>query len=199
MMIVITKPLLMISLLILFLEETRSIRTSLKIKIILAITLSWFGDVLLMLDLNPNFFILGLASFLIAHIAYIAANVSHGDVDSDKSILVKWMVWITASVYGLAMIWTLWPGLGDLMIPVIIYTVVILAMILTAFSRKVYYISWIYVLIGAVLFVISDSILAYNKFVSELVLGRLLVMSTYILAQYLLIRGYWEQLNVHNR
>lgn len=189
----------MISLLILFLEETRSIRTSLKIKIILAITLSWFGDVLLMLDLNPNFFILGLASFLIAHIAYIAANVSHGDVDSDKSILVKWMVWITASVYGLAMIWTLWPGLGDLMIPVIIYTVVILAMILTAFSRKVYYISWIYVLIGAVLFVISDSILAYNKFVSELVLGRLLVMSTYILAQYLLIRGYWEQLNVHNR
>ena len=153
----ITKPLLMISILIWFLMETGSIKHNLKTKIILAVIFSWFGDIFLMLDLNANFFILGLGSFLAAHIAYISANVTPGGVDSNKSGGIKLLVWIIALAYGIGMIRIVWPGLEDLKLPVILYTVVILAMILTAFNRKVYYTSWIYVLTGAVLFIASDS------------------------------------------
>jgi uncharacterized membrane protein YhhN len=190
----ITKPLLMISIMIWFIIETGSIKHNLKTKIILAIIFSWFGDMFLMLDLNANFFILGLGSFLAAHIAYISVNVTPGGIDSNKSGGIKLLVWIIALAYGMGMIWILWPGLEDLKLPVILYTAVIMAMTLTAFHRKVYYTSWVYVLIGAVLFVASDSMLAYDKFVAELPVGRVLVMSSYILAQYFLIKGYISQL-----
>jgi len=45
---------------------------------------------------------------------------------------------------------------------------------------------------GAILFVISDGVIAVNKFAFEVPGERILVMSTYIAAQYLIIRGLLE-------
>ncbi|MBK6978454.1 MAG: hypothetical protein IPH28_16255 [Cytophagaceae bacterium] len=44
--------------------------------------------------------------------------------------------------------------------------------------------------LGAILFIISDSLIAYSKFVTEIPLNSLWVMSTYGFAQYLILQGF---------
>ena len=82
-----------------------------------------------------------------------------------------------------------------MMIPVIIYTVVILAMLTGAINRlkKVIALSYWLVLSGAILFLISDSALAINKFGHPFPGSSVLIMTTYLLAQYLIITGYIRQ------
>jgi uncharacterized membrane protein YhhN len=46
-----------------------------------------------------------------------------------------------------------------------------------------------YILIGAVLFVSSDSLVAFNKFYHPLVLSSFIIMITYLIAQYLIVSG----------
>src|SRR6476620_10950282 len=68
----ISKPLLMPLLLVFFIFQTKIFASSLKNWTILALLFSWTGDVLLMFEsANSNFFIFGLAAFLIAHVFYI--------------------------------------------------------------------------------------------------------------------------------
>ena len=69
-------------------------------------------------------------------------------------------------------------------IPVIIYGLVISAMLYFAVrtSNK-------NLILGAVLFVISDSILSINLFVKETIILSLLVMVTYVAAQWFLVKG----------
>ena len=81
----------------------------------------------------------------------------------------------------------MWPGLGDLMIPVTIYTTIIMIMAITALFRKANGASL--VLIGAMFFVASDSLLALNKFYQPFVAAGFWTMLTYILAQYFIITG----------
>jgi uncharacterized membrane protein YhhN len=80
-------------------------------------------------------------------------------------------------------------------IPVIIYAVVILTMLAGAINRieKVNRQSCIMVLAGAILFVISDSAIAVNKFSYQFESSEIVVMSTYVLAQFLIIKGYIRQ------
>lgn len=52
------------------------------------------------------------------------------------------------------------------------------------------WIGW-YTFVGAVLFVVSDSMIAWNKFATEIKNERVLVMSTYILAQFLIVQGFF--------
>jgi uncharacterized membrane protein YhhN len=82
------------------------------------------------------------------------------------------------------------PNLGDLTIPVFIYALVSLqcyCLLLKAFwcgrNRQ------IGILIGAVLFVSSDSLVAFNKFYNPLVLSSFIIMITYLIAQYLIVSG----------
>ena len=77
-------------------------------------------------------------------------------------------------------------------LPVILYTIVILAMLAGAINRieKVKKVSYSLVLAGAILFVISDSVIAYNKFVHQFDTSGIVIMSTYVSAQYLIVAGY---------
>ena len=83
-----------------------------------------------------------------------------------------------------------------MMIPVSIYTIVILTMVTGAINRlqKVNSVSYWLVLTGAILFLISDSALAINKFGHPFAKSSVVIMSTYLLAQYLIITGYIRQL-----
>ena len=78
-----------------------------------------------------------------------------------------------------------------MLIPVMIYMIVILAMATSAFVRKgiVNKYSYNFVFIGAIFFMISDSILALNKFYEAIPLANILIMTTYALAQYLIVIG----------
>ena len=89
------------------------------------------------------------------------------------------------------MIFTLFPKLGPLKIPVLVYAIVITIMLYFAFKGSL---KWNNnagnsVLLGALFFVSSDSILAFNKFYSPIPLNSFLIMATYIAAQYFIVNG----------
>jgi uncharacterized membrane protein YhhN len=46
-----------------------------------------------------------------------------------------------------------------------------------------------YILIGAIVFVSSDSILAFNKFYAPITHASFFIMVTYCMAQYLIVKG----------
>jgi uncharacterized membrane protein YhhN len=83
------------------------------------------------------------------------------------------------------------PNLNDLLFPVILYTIVIIAMAIFAVRRKGRTIdkSFIMVYSGALLFIMSDAMIAIDKFLNPLVQARLLIMATYIAAQLLIVKG----------
>ena len=187
------KPALMLSLGIYFYQQSNNLQQTRTDKFILAaIFFSWLGDVLLMFD---GKFILGLASFLIAHIFYIvvfwADNKGLVFLKKDR---IAFALLIFA--YGLGLIGYLLPYLGSLAIPVTVYAATILIMLLTALNRwkNVGTESFQWVFAGAILFVISDSLLAVNKFATALPMANLSIMLTYGLGQYLIVRGYLKNM-----
>ncbi|MEO5787784.1 lysoplasmalogenase [Gelidibacter sp.] len=102
---------------------------------------------------------------------------------------------IVLTFYAFGLFYLLKNNLGDLLIPVVFYILVILLMIISAFLRqkKVSQKSFIFVFIGAILFVISDSILALNKFYMPLPFSSISIMLTYGLAQFFIVLGLLKQ------
>lgn len=149
-----------------------------------AIVFSAGGDVIL--DLNfPGAFIAGLVSFLIAHLWYIGLfgmDVAFGQI--------RWLYTLPAVAYPAAMAVFLWPYLGVMKIPVAFYVTVIATMLVFALNRKS---AGGMVICGAVFFVISDSVLALNKFYAAHPAAHYAIMATYYLAQYLIVSGILKE------
>jgi uncharacterized membrane protein YhhN len=85
----------------------------------------------------------------------------------------------------------LFPVLGGLQFPVIVYATAIILMVINAifrFGRTNAKSFWL-VLSGSILFMVSDSILALNKFLGEIEFAGILIMLTYIVAQFLIVEG----------
>ncbi len=89
------------------------------------------------------------------------------------------------------MVVVLYPTLGGLRMPVMLYALVITVMALQALFRFGYTSTKSFALIfcGAICFMISDSLLAINKFLQPVPMASLCIMATYILAQYLIVEG----------
>jgi alkylglycerol monooxygenase len=145
-----------------------------------ALACSIAGDVWLMF---PGYFIQGLASFLIAHLFYIALFKQGTPWFPNKTAL------LICFAYGAAMYAYLLPHLdAALQIPVAVYVLFIALMGAQAISR-----AWLqktassrWVATGALLFMASDSLLAINLFVAPLMLSPLWILSTYFAAQWLI-------------
>jgi uncharacterized membrane protein YhhN len=92
---------------------------------------------------------------------------------------------------GTGLITILYPSLGGLQIPVMIYAVVLMIMVIAAMQRygKTTAASYGRVLSGAILFMISDSMLAINKFLHPFFMASAAIMITYIAAQYFIVQG----------
>jgi uncharacterized membrane protein YhhN len=157
-----------------------------------ALTFSWFGDIILLFaDRDEMYFIIGLIAFLLSHITYILLFNKQIKPKNTKNKAVFWMGVTAIIMYLIVMIAMLLPSLGDLTIPVFVYALVISTMLLFAFKGFLIWktpANW-YILTGAVIFVSSDSILAFNKFYKPLVLSSFLIMLTYLVAQYLIVSG----------
>lgn len=157
-----------------------------KILILIGLVFCLGGDVFLMLP--AKYFIIGLVSFLIGHICYIAAFVIDGGF-----LLSLWLLPIL--VYGAFIYWLLHPHLGKMRGPVIAYVVIILTM---AWQALAHWSLWqttsaLLAAVGAVTFVISDSALALDRFRKKFRSARIIVLSTYWLAQWLIalsVGGY---------
>lgn len=167
-----------------------------------ALTFSWVGDIMLLFVFkDPLFFIGGLVSFLIAHVLYILLflkelNKTTGKFRAKQPGLLLIVLFIIAFYAFLN------PFLGDLKIPVLVYAMVISFMLYVAYLL---HFQWpkpssLLLLTGALAFVISDSLLATNKFYASFPNAGFLVMLTYLYAQGALVwaclgkRG--ERLNV---
>jgi uncharacterized membrane protein YhhN len=177
------KPLLMITLLLYFLSASRGY-PKWRVYVAVALVFSWAGDVFL---ISSDMFIAGLVSFLVAHIFYIIAYQKTGAASGT----LKPLDIIKFVLFGGVLIWVLYPGLGDMLIPVLVYALVLLTMGVWAHKRRgaTSMTSFALVAAGAILFVVSDSLIAVNKFAFEVPTERILVMSTYIAAQYLIVQG----------
>jgi len=157
-----------------------------------ALIFSWIGDVILIFaDIAEIYFILGLVSFLIAHITYCVLFNKQiiGEIQINKVLFGLGSLVI--AFYLTAIILVLMPNLGDLKIPVIVYAAVISTMLLFAFNG---YLIWkkpgaLYIFLGAITFVISDSILAFDKFHAPIEKSSFFIMLTYLVAQYLIVVG----------
>lgn len=155
------------------------ISTTYQTLIVAGLVASLAGDVFLML---PDRFVPGLLSFLIAHIFYIIAFTHESSGLAPIGYIVPF------ALYGLVMLRWLWPHLGSLRVPVLVYMSAILIMAYQAANR------WIetsqdgtlLALVGAYLFVASDSALAVSTFRGRFRGADVIVLSTYFAAQLLI-------------
>ncbi len=191
----ITKPLITISLM-LFVFFTIKRKSRFSNKIIAGLFFSLLGDVLLIFARSDEqFFMFGLGAFLIAHLFYISAFY----LDSTNKIEVEnrhvFPIFMVFGFCCIAFYYSIQSYLGGMSIPVLVYAFVITMMAITAALRfgKTNQKSFLLILIGAILFMISDSLLAYNKFVDKFETANLLIMVTYMLAQFLIGIGTVER------
>lgn len=146
-----------------------------------ALLLSALGDVFLALDF-PNQFVFGLGAFLLAQLTYGASFLRASDFRNKRSILRGLPLVIASFLLALVLL----PKAGELAPAVMFYLLAILFMALSAAAHRG---ASALLFAGAVSFMISDSLIAINKFLTPLPLSGLAVMSTYYLAQLLLVTG----------
>jgi uncharacterized membrane protein YhhN len=184
-----TKPLLMPLLIIYFLEQTKIFISGLKPWIVLALFFSWVGDILLMFEeRKPIFFLLGLSAFFIAQVFYI---IFFHNIRMKEYIRGNALFLLIVIIYYGILISLLSPFLGNMKLPVRIYGVVISFMLMLAMhmmlgkNKKA---GW-WMMLGAILFITSDSLLAFNKFYAPFDFAPIFITLTYGLAQFFIVQG----------
>lgn len=174
------KPLTTVLILLLALVLPDAISPLYRTLVVLGILFSLAGDIFLMLPVK--WFVWGLVSFLVAHLLYVAGYVVRGGFQ------LHWAILAVFVLYGAILLTLLWPHVGDLRLPVIIYAAALLMMGWQA--TEMWWVirdrAALLAMIGALLFVASDSILALDKFRARIPHRDVLIMSTYYSALLLI-------------
>jgi len=159
----------------------------------IGILFSLAGDISIMFI--DRFFILGLVSFLIGHVAYlIGFNTPLPQGSSFWSIGLAIMVGLGSARVLRRIVGSIRAkGQNRLVVPVIFYGVVITLMLLAA-MLTLFRADWnataaLLVSFGAALFYFSDITLAWHRFVSPIKNGRMLNIGMYHLAQIAIVVG----------
>jgi uncharacterized membrane protein YhhN len=159
--------------------------------VIYALVFSTIGDIfLLYARVDAAFFLFGLVAFLVAHLYYIRTFFGIG---SGLGYLREKPVWALPFFAFLGLLLAcLWGGIP---IPmrgaVVVYGLVITSMALSVLRlrNRVPTATFTSIMVGAVLFVLSDSLIAINKYGRPLPFSGVLIMATYILGQFGIVRG----------
>lgn len=158
---------------------------------------SWAGDLFMMYSGDFLYFILGIFSFLVAQVVYIFLFLRTINLSGKKPFLKKKPMWFMPYMaFGLVVYIALFPQLdAALRIAILVYMVAILIMSAMALNRygNGHPVSFSLVFTGSLLFVISDTLIAINRFLIAIPYEGLLIMTTYIAAQYLIMRGLLKQ------
>lgn len=150
--------------------------------------LGWIGDIFLLFANRKQFFIIGAISFALGHIAYIIATLR---IFIEKFSLTDIPIWayITLSICAVAFLLLTFlktkKHLGKLAFLMAFYFYILVIAILTGIVTDMYLLS-----IGFAVFVISDSILSINKYFRPIKRDHFFIMSTYILAQTLIVISF---------
>jgi len=153
----------------------------------LALLFSFMGDFFLIFE-GELYFIVGLVSFLIAHLFFIKIVFGRLQKSTISKILVSIFPFLTLFLF---LIFFLKDTLNELLIPVIIYgfTISIFGVVAMLDYVNTKTTQSFLMFVGALIFISSDSILAINKFYNTTQIFAVLIMITYIVAQYLIYRS----------
>lgn len=168
-----TKPLLVPLIIVLYLSGITK-KTAINSWFLSGLIFSFLGDTFLLFKWG---FLPGLGSFLLAHVFYILSFVK-----LRKTKMLASIPFIL--LYLFFLIYSLHPYLKEMEIPVIVYGITISIMAYFSLRSKN---KWL--IAGAFLFVISDSLLSFNMFVNYKGMIEQCVMATYVFAQLSLVRG----------
>jgi uncharacterized membrane protein YhhN len=152
---------------------------SIRAWFVIALVFSLAGDIFLIL--NRDLFVVGLGSFLVAHIAYIVGLGLSG-IRVTVALIALWGAVIAVLVIGRRIQRSAARADRRLAGPVAVYIAVISVMFVSAAGA-----ANLFAFVGATLFYASDAILGWDRFVSPITNGRLLTMMTYHGAQALLV------------
>lgn len=188
-----TKPCLMPLLGLWFYFETKSNPSFFRNLILGALFFSWGGDLLLMFveSHGEHFFLLGLLSFLITHILYAYAFSKVVPLKKGFLQQQKWII-IPFIIIHVAFNSYLIPDVDPTMqIPVLVYSSVIILMVIAALNWNTFTstLTFQLVLTGAVAFMLSDMIIALNKFKNPIINASVWIMLLYLFGQYRIIKG----------
>jgi len=195
------KPLLMPVLALWARVYANSKQLKLSKTVYLALLFAFFGDTALMfLKVKPDSFILGLGCFLVTHLIYIYLFIELNTKKITTTIKRKPYYILPAFLYGLLLIGLLYQynqaNFMKIQAIVVIYAFVILTMNLSAFSlyKIIEKQHFVLLFFGATLFVLSDSVIALSNFTplftGKEYMARIIIMSFYGVAQYLIVYGY---------
>ncbi len=171
------KPLIIITLIVLYYFSVKKKNNW----YLLALVFSLLGDVFL-LDKN-NMFLFGIASFLITQLLYIFIIFRQMDKPSYFHKFLYAFLFANYVVYLLSL---LKPNLGELFYPVLIYGI---SISIFGYISTLNYVtkrtrSALILMFGAILFIVSDSLIALHKFHVPQSFYPLAIMVSYVLAQY---------------
>lgn len=180
-------------------KKTRHPRT--KLILIFVLLFSWIGDAVMLSGNSDTSFLQGLIAFLVAHILYIIFFLKLSPFKKEGLFIV-----IMSSIFIIAYLYVfnflLWERIRELQIPVTLYAIAISFMLLTAINTynngKIRKLANQNFIPGALLFVVSDTLRAGNKFALEILDKKVeginlyldvAVMLTYGAAQFLIVYG----------
>ena len=160
--------------------------------VVAALAFSLLGDVLNQWQANEDVFMIETGAFLLALICYIIAlnqPISHlRKVNPFIYVLV-----VVYVAYGIVTYLILRSYLGEMELPAVIYFAIVLLMSFSALTRCGQFRSYSFwlPLIGSILFVASDTLLAVNAFEyhGQMKYGDFLTTLFYIPAQVMIVLG----------
>lgn len=169
------KPLTTILIVSLLLFTPKKAYSKFKLTMMIAFGFCLLGDILL---LNPAYFVFGLVAFLLAHILFIVAFIQH------KGFQFHGISFMLLFAIGGAIFFWLKSDLGDFMIPVLVYVLVITFM---AWQGIRMYLkdkgkAYVWIALAVILFMLSDTLLAINKFKAPFAYASVLILGTYWLS-----------------
>lgn len=178
---VISKPLIMLSLIGYYILHPNARQVIFLVALIFAL----LGDIFL-LNNTENAFIFGLLSFLIMQICYAIVFYKQTSLwlKKDSLFALAMLAYITTILYFL------WPHTAEFRVPIIVYSLAFGVVAMMAFWRHKSFKGWKMVLFGVLLFVLSDTIIAMNKFLAPISKADFWIMLTYGLGQFLIVEGY---------
>ena len=185
------KPLIMIWMAVYFLIFKK--KKEFTLPVLVAFFFSWVGDNFLMFSGKDEiYFYAGVGGFFVAQLTYVYTFTKYSESGGRGFLQRNLIIGFLFLAFVAGIYYLLYPGLEGLMKPIIlIYALSLIGMSMMALNRhsRVNYTSFLLVFIGSVLFVISDTMLAFDKFYLEFSLAGFWIMITYIAAQYLIMRG----------
>lgn len=169
------KPLTTVFITFLLFFTLKTERSKFKFIMIFAFGFCLLGDILL---LNQAYFVFGLVAFLLAHILFTAGFIHL------KGFRFHWGSFLILFSVGTAIFLWLKPDLGDFMLPVLVYVLVITSM---AWKGIGLYLrdkgkTYVWIAVAVLLFMFSDTLLAINKFKAPFACASLLILGTYWLS-----------------